>query len=100
MVKSEVLRKYDLIVVVDAKSNNDDKASALKEVTDAITKAGGKVINTQLWLEKHRLFFRIKNRQEGSYYIVHFEAEPAKIREIQTNLRIKDRLLRFIFAEV
>ena len=60
MEKNELVRKYELVVIVDAKLTNEVKEAVRKEVTDAINKHGGKVINSQVWLEKHKLTFQIK----------------------------------------
>ncbi len=60
MDKNESVTKYELVVIVDAKLTNETKEVVRKEVADTINKHGGKVINSQVWLEKHKLTFLIK----------------------------------------
>ena len=72
MEKNELTRKYELVVIVDAKLTNEMKEAVRKEVTDTINKRGGKVINSQVWLEKHKLTFQIKKCNEGTYYLINF----------------------------
>ena len=61
---NELLRKYELMIIVDAKLNNEEKSSIFKEANDSVSKNGGKVINSQVWMEKHKLSFDIKRCKE------------------------------------
>ena len=94
------MKKYELVVIVDAKLNNDDKQSVVKEVTDAINKTESKVINSQVWLEKQKMFFPIKKCQEGTYYLINFEAKAEAIGKIKAVLRVNERILRLSFTAV
>jgi small subunit ribosomal protein S6 len=100
MEKNETLRKYELVVIVDAKQSNDVKESVRKEVTNAITKRGGKVINSQIWLEKHKLTFPIKKCSEGTYYIINFEGKSEIIEKVQPSLKLNEKILRFEFIKI
>jgi ribosomal protein S6 len=60
MDKSELDRKYELMFIVDAKLTSDQKNDLCKEATDTIVKDGGRVLNNQVWMEKHKLTFPIK----------------------------------------
>ena len=79
MDNTETLSKYELVLIVDAKSTSDSKEAIRKEAADLINKHGGKVINSQVWLEKHKMTFQIKKCDEGTYFLINFE-----------NLRISD----------
>ena len=98
MEKSELMRKYELVIVVDSKLPDDGKQSVLKEITDLIVKSGGKVINSHVWLDKHKFAFRISKITEGTYYLINFEADSALIGKLRPVLRINERVLRFLFT--
>ena len=98
MVKSA--RKYELVLIVDAKLTNESKEAVRKEVAEAINKHGGKVINSQVWLEKQRLTFQIKKCGEGTYYLINFEGEGDVADKVKTGLRLNEKVLRFIFVRV
>jgi small subunit ribosomal protein S6 len=100
MAQNELLRKYELVVIVDAKLTNDAKEAVRKEVTEMIKKFGGKVINSQIWLEKHKLTFMIKKCSEGTYYVINFEGASSIIAEIKPLLIIHERVLRFDFVKL
>ena len=100
MEKNELTRKYELVVIVDAKSTNEAKEVIRKEVTDVINKRGGKVINSQVWLEKHKLTFQIKKCSEGTYYVINFEGQSDIISKIRPILKLNEKIPRFDFIKV
>ena len=95
MEKNELTRKYELVVIVDAKLTNEMKEAVRKEVTDTINKRGGKVINSQVWLEKHKLTFQIKKCNEGTYYLINFEGKSEIVQKIRPILKLNEKILRF-----
>lgn len=95
MQKTEIIKKYELIAIVDAKLSNEEKEGIRKEAVDIVVKGGGKVINSQVWLEKHKLTFRIKKCGDGTYYLVNFEADNQAAEKIRSNLRLNEKILRY-----
>ena len=100
MEKNMLRKKYELVVIVDAKLTNDSKETVRKEVTDLVNKHGGKVINSQVWLEKHNLTFEIKKCTEGTYYIVNFEGGSDVVNTMKPPLKLNEKILRFAFIKV
>lgn len=88
--------KYELAMVVDATLPQDQKDTIVKEAGDTIAKSGGKLINSQVWLDKHKLSFRMNKCAEGTYYLVNFESPRAGLLPIQQTLRHNERVLRFL----
>ena len=86
--------KYELIVVVDAALLQEEKESIIKEVADIIGKMEGKIINSQVWIDKQRFFFLMKKKREGTYYLVIFEAPRSAISKLRQLLRQNERILR------
>jgi len=99
-MKTETLRKYELMIIVDAKLANEEKETVRREATEIVTKSGGKVINSQAWLEKQKFSFSIKKCAEGTYYLINFEGEGAVIGPIRSDLRLNERILRFAVTKV
>ena len=100
MWKKELTQKYELIVIVDAKLTNDVKENVRKEVADTINKHEGKVINSQVWLEKHKFTFLIKKCSEGTYYVINFEGTGEVIEKIRPSLKLNEKILRFEFIKI
>ncbi len=100
MEKTEVLRKYEAMVIIDAKLSNEDKEAVFKEATEIVTKSGGSVINGQVWMEKHKLTFRIKKCAEGTYYLINFEDKGDSVAKIRQALRLNEKILRFVLINL
>ncbi len=99
MEKNDLTIKYEMVFIIDSKLTPDEKEAAHKEVTDIISKSGGKVINGQIWLDKHRFTFPIQKRSEGTYYIVNFEAGSSTNEKIKSLLKLNERVLRYLIAK-
>ena len=100
MENNETITKYELVVIVDAHQTSEAKEEIIKDVTSELTKNGVKVINTQQWMEKHKLSFEIKKCKEGTYYIISFESDGATNDKITRVLKIKEKILRFMISVV
>lgn len=92
------MNKYELAVVVDAALPQEQKESVIKEVVDAIVKSGGKLINSQVWIEKHKLSFRLKKCWEATYYLLNVECPSSAVLPLQKILRVNERILRFLMT--
>lgn len=99
-MENESMQKYELMVIVDSRLGNEEKEKIFKEATDTLVKCGGRVINSQLWLDKHRMTFSISKAKEGSYYLVSYEADGTVNAKLKAALRINERILRHAIAKV
>ena len=95
MGKSQLARKYELVSIVDAKLTNDEKDSIFSEASDVVTKAGAKIINSQIWLERHKLTFPINKCNEGTYFLANIEADGVAVNKIRSTFRMNERILRY-----
>jgi len=100
MENKELARKYELMVIIDAKLNQEEKDQIFKEAVDIVSQNGGKVINSQIWLEKHRLTFDIKKCKEGTYYLINFEGDGSINEKIRSLFKLNERILRFAITKV
>lgn len=100
MSKTVILRKYELVVILDARFANEEKETLYKSITDTITKSGAKVINATIWMERHKMTFKINKCQEGTYYLVNFEGEPQTTHNIRASLRLNEKILRYLIINV
>ena len=89
------MNKYELAVVVSAKSEDDARAAVVEKVKDLITRFGGNVTDVDEWGKK-RLAYEIQKMKEGYYYFVHFDAEATVPAEIEQRMRIMDNVLRYL----
>ncbi len=90
------MNRYELIYLVDAHASQSIKDEIAKAVSDAITKSGIKVVNSQVWLERHKMSFSINKIWEAAYYMVNIESPASALEKLHGILRINEQVLRFM----
>ncbi len=90
------MNKYELVYIVDAHAPQAARDEIAKQVIEAASKSDVKVINSQVWLERHRMSFPIKKVWEGTYYLLNIEAQMAAVNKMQAFLRLNEQILRFL----
>ena len=94
----ELIKKYELVIIVDSHLSETDKEKICDEVKDVLIKAGVKINNSQVWLEKQEMSFPINKCESGTYYLINFEAEKEAIAKISAPLKLKEKVLRFLIV--
>ena len=90
------MTKYELVYIVDAHAPQGTKDEIAKQVADSMAKAEIKVVNTQMWLDRHKMSFPIGKIAEGTYYLLNLEAKGPGITKLQSSLRMNEQILRFM----
>ena len=94
------MNKYELVYIVDAHASQSTKDEIAKQVADSLAKSEIKTVNTQLWLDRHKMSFPIEKVSEGTYYLLSFEAKTSSVNKLQGILRINEQILRFLTVKV
>ena len=90
------MNKYELVYIVDAHAPQGTKDEIAKQVADSLAKSEIKTVNSQLWLDRHKMSFPILKIMEGSYYLLTMEAKSSSIAKLHTSLRLNEQILRFM----
>src|SRR5476649_1363588 len=90
------MNKYELVYIVDAHAPQSTKDEIAKQVSDSLAKTEVKLINSQMWLDRHKMSFPIQKIGEGTYYLLSLEAKSSSIAKLQSILRINEQILRFM----
>ena len=90
------MNKYEMVYIVDAHAPQSSKDEITRQVSDAASKSDVKLINAQVWLERHKMSFPINKVHEGTYYLLNIEAPTAAIHKMQSLLKINEQILRFL----
>jgi small subunit ribosomal protein S6 len=90
------MNKYELVYIVDAHAPQNTKDEIAKQVADSLAKAEIKLVNSQLWLDRHKMSFSIQKIVEGTYYLLSLEAKSSSIAKLQGILRLNEQILRFL----
>ncbi len=87
------MRKYEAMVVVDARLEEGDIQKAVERFSTAIGDNGGQVANVDRW-GKRRFAFEIDHQHEGYYFVTTFSAPEAAIEPLRRTLQISDEFIR------
>ncbi len=92
--------KYELMVLVKAQLPQDEKDTIFRQVADAVGKSGGKVINSQVWQEKQRLYYSIKKSREATFHLTKFEGPSDTVEKLRQIVRLNDGIMRYLLTKV
>ena len=89
------MNKYELVVVVNAKLDDDAREDAVSKVKELIERFGGQITNVDEWGKK-RLAYEIQKMREGYYYFIQFDAASEAPAEIERRMRIMEPVIRYL----
>ena len=90
---THLMRRYELMLLLRPDLEDDKLQAAVEKVTRAIVNAGGSLSKVSPW-GKRRLAYDISRHREASYFLIHFDIEPAQVREIERGMLISEEILR------
>ena len=89
------MNKYELVLVVNAKIEDDARAAVVEKAKAYVERFGGKITEVEDWGKK-KLAYEIQHMKEGFYYFVQFEAAAEAPAEIERRVRIMENVLRYL----
>ena len=89
------MNKYELVLVVNAKIEDDARAAVVEKAKAYVTRFGGTVTEVEDWGKK-KLAYEIQHMKEGFYYFIQLEADEACPAELEKRVRIMDNVLRYL----
>ena len=89
------MNKYELVLVVNAKIEDDARAAVVDKAKAYVERFGGTVTEVEDWGKK-RLAYEIQHMKEGFYYFIQFEAAAEAPAEIERRVRIMENVLRYL----
>ena len=93
------MRRYELMLVIRPDVADDKSQTLVDRTTRGIVSSGGQIVKVAPW-GRRRLAYPIDRHREGSYHIIHFEAPPEAIVELEHTLLITEEVLRHLVTRV
>lgn len=87
------MRKYEAMVIVDARLEEGDIQKAVDRFSQAITDNGGQLGKVDRWGVR-RFTFEIDHQNEGYYFIAEFNAPDGLVDQLKRTLLISDEYIR------
>lgn len=89
------MHRYETIFVVNPDLGDDETQNVINKFTGIISSTGGVQLKMEDW-GRRRLAYKIDKFSQGYYVLVDFAGQPAGLMELERNLKIDDRIIRFL----
>lgn len=93
------LRKYEVFFIVDPDLNDEETKNIETKLTDVVAREGGQVFTYTSW-GKRKLAYPVKKRDRGHYFLMEVAVGPDVPAELERNMRIDERILKFITVKL
>lgn len=88
------MRHYEIIYIINPNQSDDEFNEIVEKFNNLIVNEKGIIIKTQKW-GKQRLAYTVKKFNNGLYVLVNFCANPGVTTELERNLNLDDRIIKY-----
>jgi len=88
------MRHYEIIYIINPNESDDEFNEIVEKFNTLIVNQKGIIIKTQKW-GKQRLAYTVKKFNNGFYVLVDFCANPGVTTELERNLNLDDRIIKY-----
>lgn len=89
------MRRYETILITHADLSEDELTGLAERYRAIITDQKGIMVKVERW-GKRRLAYLIKKQSRGVYILLDYAGETAVVNELERNLKIHDKILKFM----
>jgi small subunit ribosomal protein S6 len=89
------LKRYETLFIVQIDLPADEINSIIDRYRAIVTALKGTIIKAEKW-GKRRLAYEIRKQSNGFYVLLDFAGKSAIIDELERNLKIDDKVLKFM----
>jgi small subunit ribosomal protein S6 len=88
------MRYYETLCLINPNLADDDYKGVLDKFKNIIEKNKGVIIKVDDWGKK-TLAYQVRKFDQGNYVLLEYCGDPGIISELQRDLRLDDRILKF-----
>jgi small subunit ribosomal protein S6 len=93
------MNHYETIYIVNPTLDDDSLKEAIDKFSDLIKKLKGSIVKVNEW-GKRKLAYEVKRFDKGYYVVLDFCALPKMLTELERNLKLDDRILKYITVKI
>ena len=93
------MNHYETIYIVNPTLDDDSLKEAIDKFSDLIKKLKGYIVKVNEW-GKRKLAYEVKRFDKGYYVVLDFCALPKMVTELERNLKLDDRILKYITVKI
>jgi len=90
------MNRYELTYIIDTALEDTARKELIEKFSELIRTKGGEIEKVDETWGKRRLAYAINDMWEGWYVMVTFQSEGDLPKEIERNLEISDKILRYL----
>ena len=84
-----------MLLLIRPTLDADSASEVGKQTGELITANAGSIDSTNMW-GRRKLAYQIDNFNEATYTLIKFKLDPAKLRDLEFELKLNDSLLRYL----
>ena len=88
-------RLYEAMFLIDSAEAAADWEGVNSTIQKMLEKAGVEIVSMRKW-DDRRLAYDINGKEKGTYVLCYFNAEGKKIRDIERDVRLSERIMRVL----
>jgi len=92
------MKNYELVLILNPELPEEAQEGSIEKVSRWITEKGGSISQVDKWGRK-KLAYPIRRFSEGSYVLARFSAPPSLAREVESNLKLAEEVLRYLLVK-
>jgi small subunit ribosomal protein S6 len=89
------LRRYETILITHVDLSEDELSNLITRYGEIVTGQKGILVKVEKW-GKRRLTYLIKKQARGFYILIDYAGVGAVVDELERNLKIDDKILKFM----
>lgn len=93
------VRSYELVTVISPEVDEEEVSKVMDKVNRFVSDRGGIVEETKQW-GRRKLAYPIERFMEADYILTRFKLESKLLRELETDLRASEEILRHLVVKV
>ena len=92
-MKTGTKKLYEAMFLINPAEAASDWEGVNKTIKAILEKADAEIVSMRKWDER-KLAYNIKGQSRGTYILCYFKAEGDKIREIERDVQLSERIMR------
>ena len=88
------MKRYETIFITHPELSEEDHAELEKKLRSSVATWKGDILKLEDWGTK-KLGYEIHKNSRGRYFLLEYMAAADLVRELERNLRLNDRVLKF-----
>ena len=89
------MRRYEILFIAHADLSDDNLNEIIERYKTTITTLQGIIVKIDKWGTR-KLAYEIKKQSKGSYVLMDFAGHSSIVLELERNLKIDDKILKFM----